>query len=59
MVGHTIYSPALRVLPSPSGRHGTPKGVPRRCLHAPSTKQALVVAAVVGVHAWAKVGVNS
>ena len=59
MVGHTIYSPALHMLPSPSGRCGTPRGVPHRCLHVPSTKQALVVAAVVGVHAWAKVGVNS
>jgi hypothetical protein len=57
-VGHIIYSPALCVPPSPSGQCGTPKGVPHHCLHAPSTEQALVVAAVVGVHAWAKVGVS-
>jgi hypothetical protein len=55
-VGHTIYSPVLRVLPY--GRCGTPKGVPHRCLHAPSTEQALIVVAMVGVRAWAKVGGN-
>jgi len=59
VVGHTIYSPALRVLPLPSGQCGTPKGVPCCCLHAPSIEQALIVAAVVGVCVWAKVGVNS
>jgi len=58
VVGHTIYSPALCVPPLPSGRCGTPKGVPHCCLHAPLTEQVLVVAAVVGVHALAKVGVS-
>jgi len=58
VVGHTIYSPALCVPPSPSGQCGTPKGVSHRHLHAPSTEQALVVAAMVGVRAWAKVGVS-
>jgi len=58
VVGHTIYSPALCMPPSPSGRHGTPKGVPRHRLHVLLTEQALIVAAVVGVHSWAKVGVS-
>jgi len=51
VVGH--YSPALCMLSSPSGWHGTSQGDHWGLLHAPSTEQALIVAVVVGVCACA------